>query len=196
MGGGESTMVTQGIDARGDDELGMGQSLGTLAHGENACILFVHIGAQGLPYMAVRAAHVDVSPPDPLGLPRRTELQKRRRLGIMDDDDVGVLERPPQFGEVLCFDVEIGIPVFLRQGDALSLQPVVNRLGHGKKSRRAADHLPFRIETQIAHQWCHPGQDFCHAFSLRRGVDVDDLESPEFFRQLMQLPDDGGTLSV
>ena len=106
----------RGSMLEGDDELGVRQGLGKLAHGENAGVVFFHIGPKGLPDGAVGTADVDVRPPDPLALSFRARLGQRRRLGIVDDDDVGALKRITQLGHVSGIDVEIDAPVLFGSG--------------------------------------------------------------------------------
>ncbi len=97
----------------------------------------------------------------------------------------------PQLGDVCGIDVGIDAPVLFAQGDGFPLQAVVNGFRDAEKGRRPADHLPRRVDAELLHEGHHPGQDLGHASPLRRGVDVDDPEPPEFFPQPLHLADGG-----
>ncbi len=185
-------LFTQRIDARRNDKLGMRQQLREGIHGEYARVVLFNVGTKRLPDGTRRTADIDVRSPYPLPFPVSAHPQKRSRLGIVDDNDVCFFQFGPQLYRVRLIHLLINLPVFSRDGDRISLQAVVNGLGHGEKLRGPLNHPPLGVDFEIPHERNHPGQDLSHASAFGGGVDMNDPDSPEPLTQPAKLPDDGG----
>src|SRR5262245_6934291 len=98
---------------------------------------------QMLPDISRGSRGVDMATPDPLAdAASRRELRQIHRLGIVDEDVVGLQIQP--LG-VLAVHQDVQIEVARLERHWQALEPVVKRLRHPVELRWPADNLPPRV---------------------------------------------------
>jgi hypothetical protein len=185
-------LVAQRIDARGDEVLGMRERLGERGQGEHAGVAVADELPEERPDGAVRAADVDVAPPDPLPTSSRAQRQQRRGLRVVDEHEVGLLEYGPEPLGVALVDLEVGVQEAAADVDRAPLQGVVKPLRRREELRIARDHLPRGGQAELPLQRHELRQDLGDATSGARRVHVDDARPLEPARQPADVIDDAG----
>ena len=130
--------------------------------------------------------------PDPVR-PRGAPRDQPRRLWIVNEDDV-VGER--EGAKILLGGLAVDGDVMLAQGDGLSVQGVVDRLGHRVELVASPDDVPARVDAQLEQQRHEPVQDLRDAATHGGRVDVLHPPPPEPLPEETELldrrpPDEG-----
>jgi hypothetical protein len=110
--------------------------------------------------------------PYPARRSRAVELWQRKRLRIMDDDDVVLLIETLS---VLRRVLEVGLLLSGGERPLCALQCVVHRLGDREELVVAADELPVCDEAKVSEQRYRRPQDLGHAAAVRGRVNVQHL---------------------
>jgi hypothetical protein len=120
-----------------------------------------------------------VAAPDPLGAAHTDRVAERRRLRIVDEDDVVV-----GFKELcaLPVDVQINRLVRLRERVCAALQGVVKRLGDREEVRRALDEPPVRLDAERIRQRNVPREQLRDTATEPGRVDVADADAVQLAR--------------
>ena len=122
---------------------------------------------------------------------RVAQPQKVRRLGVVDEDDVRLLEDRAEPLEISCVHVLVGFPSLHRNLDVRSLQAVVDRFRDFEKPGGPVDDLPSGIQPQFLHDRGHPFENLRDPSAFPGGVHVNDPDPRQFFPQLAKLAEDG-----
>ena len=85
-------LFAQRIDAGRDDEHRVGQGLCKIDQGKDTGVIVHDIVAQIFPYRPMRMTDVYMTSPYPFAPPVGTKAQKRRRLGVMNEHNIGVFQ--------------------------------------------------------------------------------------------------------
>ena len=180
-------LVAERIDAGRDEILGVRQRLCKCCQREDAGVVGTHPVAQVLPHPPVGTAGIDVAAPDPLAPFGPAQLEKRRRLRIVDDHEIRFAKsRAKQSGSFV-----IGVFVRLeqagRQVDRVALQTVVKRLGALVEIGFPGYHLPARLQPQLLHQGNHFLENLGHSPAHPGRIDVHHPTAPQRPRKLDQV---------
>jgi hypothetical protein len=176
-------LVGQRIDRRWDQELRVVERTRERRQGEHAGVVAPDPLMQELPHRTVGAGRVDVAAPDP-----RADLRGERdqgcRLGVVDRDDVGIVER--QARRIPLVRGSVRLALLHRQIGLPSLQRVVHPLGRDEELGSADDHLPADAEAQLGEQRHVPLEELRHAAADAGRVDDDEAQAVEAGRQAPQ----------
>ena len=182
--------LAQGINAGRHQVHRMRQDLREVREREDAGIVAAHEVTQVFPHRAVGVAGVYVTAPDPFALARGQVLQQRRRLGVVDENHVGVAQQRAELFRRVAVGFVVRPQQVVADDGGIALQGVVKLLGALVEIVFAIDDFPACIHPQLALERDQPAQDFGHATALARGIHVHHLHALERRRQLQQLADD------
>ena len=187
-----AVLVRQGIDGGRDEHLVDGQGARELRCREDGGVVALHRRPEKLPHRGHGGGEVDVAAPDPVR-PRGAPRDQPRRLWIVNEDDV-VGER--EGAKILLGGLAVDGDVMLAQGDGLSVQGVVDRLGHRVELVASPDDVPARVDAQLEQQRHEPVQDLRDAATHGGRVDVLHAPAPEPLPEETELldrrpPDEG-----
>ena len=152
---------------------------GELGHGKDAGVEAPDLGLEKLPDGAVGAAGVDVAPPDPDSLPLRAKGQQSRRLGVVDEDEIGRLEFVAERLRVFDLHRLVGVHVLFAEILPESLERVVDFFRGREIGGVPLDHLPGRLEAHVVHQRDEPVENFRHPAPVAGRVHMDDAPAPD-----------------
>ncbi len=155
---------------------------------EDRAVILPHEGLEQCPGRALRPRKIDVTAPDPARVLAPC-FDQRDRLRIVDQCKIGVGR---EVARRLAIGLEEEVAHRLRQRLVRALKPVVNALRHLVELGRTGDHLPARVDAEVAEQRQHAAQDLRHAAAFLGRVDVQKRKAREAVGQVSNEPRGAG----
>ncbi len=155
-----------------------------LLHVEDRRVVLRDGGQEQAEHILVRRREVDVAAPDPAGRRLRGRVDHRRRLRVVDDDDVVVAVELPR---VLGVAAPVVLLLLLGQPLGIALERVVDGLRDVEEAVRGLDDPPFDLQPDVRHQRHERVVDLRHATAERRGRQVEHTLADERRGQLVDL---------
>jgi hypothetical protein len=122
--------------------------------------------------------------PRPLGGVR----QQRGRLWVVDDDHIPITLEALGVHRVVGLE---HLPLLVRDRLLIALERVVHQLGDVEELLAAKDHMPVRVQADVAHQRDDRVEDLGDAAAERGRADVEHALPLERLGQLASLLDQG-----